>query len=168
MQIMTEKQQDLVQTEQVEHIAQLVEQRLDKRLAEFRVAAQSQAQGTGTLELELKHQRELMQQGFEHMNKRFEAVDKRFEAMDKRFEAVDRRFEEMRSDTNQRFEELRSDTNQRFEELRSDMNQRFEMLISSMDKRFETVDKRFAFMQWMMAAGFGLMGLMMSLYKFFP
>ena len=119
MQIMTEKQQDLVQLEQI------VEQRLDKRLAEFRVAAQSQAQGTGTLELELKHQRELMQQGFEHMNKRFE-------------------------------------------ELRSDMNQRFEMLISSMDKRFETVDKRFAFMQWMMAAGFGLMGLMMSLYKFFP
>ena len=150
MQIMTEKQQDLVQTEQVEHLAQLVEQRLDKRLAEFRAAAQAQAQGTGTLELELKHQRELMQQGFEHMNKRFEAVDKRFEAMDRRFE------------------ELRSDTNQRFEELRSDMNQRFEMLISSMDKRFETVDKRFAFMQWMMVAGFGLMGLMMSLYKFFP
>ena len=81
---------------------------------------------------------------------------------------MDRHFEELRSDINQRFEELRSDMNQRFEETRSDMNQRFEMLISSMDKRFETVDKRFAFMQWVMAAGFGLMGLMMSLYKFFP
>ena len=51
------------------------------------------------VEQELKHQRELMQQGFELMEKRFEQVDKRFEtmqqAMDKRFEQVDRRFEEL-------------------------------------------------------------------------
>ena len=151
MQVMAEKQQDIVQLEQT------VERCLDKRLAELRVPAQSQAQGLGTLELELKHQRELMQQGFEHMEKRFEAMNKRFEAVDKRFEAVDKRFEE----------------------LRSDMNQRFEMLIASMDKRFELMDKRFgevrsdmnrrfAFMQWAIVAGFSLMGLMMSLYKFFP
>ena len=137
MQIMAEKQQDLAQLEQT------VERCLDKRLAELRVPAQSQAQGLGTLELELKHQRELMQQGFELMDKRFETVDKRFE------------------------------------ELRFDMKQGFEMLIASMDKCFELMDKRseelrsdmnqrFVFMQWMMAAGFGLMGLMMSLYKFFP
>jgi len=51
------------------------------------------------VEEELKHQRELMMQGFEQMNQRFEQVDKRFEAMqeqmDKRFEQVDKRFEEI-------------------------------------------------------------------------
>ena len=53
------------------------------------------------VEEELKHQRELMQQGFAMMDKRFDAVDKRFEEiqqqMDKRFEAVDKRFEEITS-----------------------------------------------------------------------
>ncbi|MGB0880454.1 MAG: hypothetical protein ACPGTO_07800 [Polaribacter sp.] len=49
------------------------------------------------LELELKHQRELMQQGFEAIDKRFEDnkfyMEKRFEAVDKQFEAVDKQFE---------------------------------------------------------------------------
>ncbi|MBC6961193.1 MAG: hypothetical protein DWB48_00270 [Nitrosomonas sp.] len=54
----------------------------------------------------LKHQRELMQEGFNRMDKRFEQVDKRFESLiaemnarfaqvDKRFEQVDKRFETM-------------------------------------------------------------------------
>ena len=51
------------------------------------------------VEEELKHQRELMLQGFEQMDKRFEQVDKRFESMqqqmDKRFGQVDKRFESM-------------------------------------------------------------------------
>ncbi|MDO9047532.1 MAG: hypothetical protein Q7U66_07325, partial [Methylobacter sp.] len=38
------------------------------------------------VEEELKHQRELMVEGFKQMEKRFEQVDKRFEQMDKRFE----------------------------------------------------------------------------------
>ena len=38
------------------------------------------------VEEELKHQRELMQQGFEVMGKRFEQVDKRFEEMTKRLD----------------------------------------------------------------------------------
>ena len=53
------------------------------------------------VEEELKHQRELMLQGFDmsnkraeelraDMNKRFEQVDKRFEQMDKRFEQIDK------------------------------------------------------------------------------
>ena len=65
------------------------------------------------VEEELKHQRELMQQGFtlmdkrfeemrEDMNKRFEQVDKRFEQVDKRFEQVDKRFEQV----DKRFESL--------------------------------------------------------------
>ncbi|WP_022947274.1 hypothetical protein [Methylohalobius crimeensis] len=65
------------------------------------------------VEEELRHQRELMQQGFVHMERRFELmeqrqqelredmiarfeqVDKRFEQVDKRFEQVDKRFDEM-------------------------------------------------------------------------
>ncbi len=58
------------------------------------------------VEEELKHQRELMQQGFVMMDKRFEELqhqmDKRFDAVDKRFEAVDKRFEAM----DKRFEEI--------------------------------------------------------------
>ena len=38
------------------------------------------------VEEELKHQRELMIEGFKQMEKRFEQVDKRFEQVDKRFE----------------------------------------------------------------------------------
>ena len=44
------------------------------------------------VEEELKHQRELMLQGFERMDRRFEEVR---EDMSKRFEQVDRRFEEV-------------------------------------------------------------------------
>jgi len=54
------------------------------------------------VEEELKHQRELMMQGFEQMNQRFEQVDKRFEQVDKRFEQVDKRFEQV----DKRFEEI--------------------------------------------------------------
>ena len=45
------------------------------------------------VEEELRHQRELMQQGFMQMDKRFEQVDKRFEAVDKRFDALTRRMD---------------------------------------------------------------------------
>ncbi|WPL16101.1 hypothetical protein Thiowin_01046 [Thiorhodovibrio winogradskyi] len=51
------------------------------------------------VEEELKHQRELMREGFDQINKRFEQVDKRLDLMkadmDKRFEQVDKRFDEM-------------------------------------------------------------------------
>jgi DNA anti-recombination protein RmuC len=68
------------------------------------------------VEEELKHQRELMIQGFGLMEKRFEQIDKRFEDMNmnmnKRFEQVDKRFEQV--------------------------DKRFELI----DKRFEQIDKR--------------------------
>jgi hypothetical protein len=47
------------------------------------------------VEEELKHQRELMLEGFKQMEKRFEQVDKRFEQVDKRFEQVDKKFEQL-------------------------------------------------------------------------
>ncbi|MDP2179647.1 hypothetical protein [Methylicorpusculum sp.] len=73
------------------------------------------------VEEELKHQRELMLQGFENSNKRFEEVNKHFD--------------EARSDVNKRFEEMRADMNKRFEQV----DKRFEQV----EKRFEQVDKRF-------------------------
>jgi len=83
---------------------------------------------TTRVEEELKHQRELMTEGFKQMEKRFEQVDKRFEQMhqemNKRFEQVDKRFEQMHQDMNKRFDQV---------------DKRFEQ----MDKRFEQVDKRF-------------------------
>ena len=169
---MVQKQENLGELEQV------VERCLEKRLGEFQSAIQKQAfpppRDSG-LERELRHQRELMQEGFKQM-------DKRFEAMDKRFEAMDKRFEEMRSDMNKRFEAVDKRfemMDKRFEEMRSDSNARFEMLIASTDKRFEAVDKRFeelrsdmntrfTFMQWMILSGFGLLAFLMSFYKFFP
>ena len=69
------------------------------------------------VEEELKHQRELMLEGFKQMEKRFEQVDKRFEQ-------VDKRFEQMQLDMNKRFEQV----DKRFEQV---------------DKRFEQVDKKF-------------------------
>ncbi|RKT44426.1 hypothetical protein [Thiocapsa rosea] len=54
------------------------------------------------VEEELKHQRELMRQGFEQVERRFEQADKRFEQIDKRFEQVERRFEQV----DRRFDEM--------------------------------------------------------------
>ncbi len=54
------------------------------------------------VEEELKHQRELMEQGFRLMEKRFEQIDKRFEQVDSRFEQIEKRFEQVDS----RFEQL--------------------------------------------------------------
>jgi DNA repair exonuclease SbcCD ATPase subunit len=54
------------------------------------------------VEEELKHQRELMLEGFKQMEKRFEQVNKRFEQVDKRFEQVDKRFEQ----SDKKFEQL--------------------------------------------------------------
>ncbi len=56
------------------------------------------------VEEELRHQRELMQQGFAMMDKRFEEMHK---SIDKRFEQVDKRFESIQQDIsmlNQRME----------------------------------------------------------------
>ena len=84
-----------VMVQKQEEIKQIVEQCLDERMAQFVPSPQSEPQSERNTNIgaELRHQRELMQQGFAMMNQRFEAVDKRFEAVDKRFEAVDKRFE---------------------------------------------------------------------------
>ena len=96
------------------------------------------------VEEELKHQRELMQQGFVMMDKRFEELqhqmDKRFEAVDKRFEVVDKRFEELQHQMDKRFE--------------------------SMDKRFEEITRRLdRFMVWSFSTTVTVGGLVVAILK---
>ena len=121
------------------------------------------------VEEELKHQRELMREGFAQMDQRhrelrqdmaarFEQVDKRFEQVDKRFEQVEKRFEQI----DKRFEQI----DKRFEQV---------------DKRFEQVDQRFEsvqqdirelqrrmdrFMVWSFGTTLGVGGLVVTLIKF--
>jgi predicted nuclease with TOPRIM domain len=82
--------------EDIELIHNIVENAI-KNTAEFRNAnvryEMDLRERTIRVEEELKHQRELMLEGFKQMEKRFEQVDKRFEQIDKRFEQVDKRFE---------------------------------------------------------------------------
>jgi len=80
------------------------------------------------VEEELKHQRELMHQGFEQVDKRLELLKA---DMDKRFEQVDKRLELLKADMDKRFEQV----DKRLEQV----DKRFEQV----DKRFEQVDKRF-------------------------
>ncbi|MBK1736144.1 hypothetical protein CKO15_12855 [Halorhodospira abdelmalekii] len=58
----------------------------------------------------LKHQGELMQQGFAQIDKRLEQVDRRFEAMQQQ---IDKRFEAMQQQMDKRFEQV----DKRFEEM---------------------------------------------------
>ncbi len=69
------------------------------------------------VEEELRHQRELMTEGFKQMEKRFEQVDKRFEQVDKRFEQVDKRLELMQLDMNKRFEQVDKRFDQQHQEI---------------------------------------------------
>ena len=89
------------------------------------------------VEEELKHQRELMQEGFRRMDKRFEQVDKRFEQVDKRFEQVDKRIEQVDksfAQVDKRFEESRQEMDKRFDENRQEMDKRFDQLMRRMDR----------------------------------
>jgi len=102
------------------------------------------------VEEELKHQRELMREGFDAMERRFEQVDKRFEQVDKRFEQVDKRFEEMRADMLARFEHV----DKRFEQV---------------DKRFESMEQRMdRFMRWSFGMTITVGGLVVAAIKYLP
>jgi predicted nuclease with TOPRIM domain len=99
-----------------------------------------QRERTIRVEEELKHQRELMREGFNRMDKRFEQVDKRFEQVDKRFEQVDKRFEQMQLEMNKRFEQV--------------------------DKRFEQMTARIdRFMIWSFATTVSVGGVVIAVIK---
>ena len=76
----------------------------------------------------------------ESMFEGFRRMDERFEAMDKRFEAVDKRFEAV----DKRFEAV----DKRFEDLIGQMNSRFNMMF------------------FFMSAGFTILTVLLTLYRF--
>ena len=96
-------QEDIAQIERL--IEQVIARQPEKLSANVRYELDLRER-TVRVEEELKHQRDLMIQGFEAMEKRFEQVGKRFEHVDKRFEQVDKRFEDMRKDMNTGFMEM--------------------------------------------------------------
>jgi septal ring factor EnvC (AmiA/AmiB activator) len=79
------------------------------------------------VEEELKHQRELMQQGFAAMERRFEQVEKRFEQVDKRLDQMDKRLDQM---------------DKRLDQVDNHLDQ-MDKRLDQIDKRFEQVDRRF-------------------------
>ena len=95
------------------------------------------------VEEELKHQRELMIEGFSRVDKRFEQMmvemDARFTQVDKRFEQIDKRFEQVE---------------RRFEQV----DKRFEALTSRIDR----------FMIWSFATTLTVGGLIVASIKFLP
>jgi len=91
------------------------------------------------VEEELKHQRELMLEGFKQMEKRFEQMEKRFEQIDKRFEQMEKRFEQI---------------DKRFEQV---------------DKRFEAITTRIdRFMIWSFATTLTVGGIVIAAIKYLP
>jgi len=120
------------------------------------------------VEEELKHQRELMLEGFNRVDKRFEQL---IGEMNARFEQVDKRFEQLISEMNARFAQV----DKRFEQ----MERRFEQIdkrFEQIDKRFEQVDKRFEvitsridrFMVWSFATTLTVGGIVIAAIKYLP
>ena len=125
------------------------------------------------MEEQLKHQRELMIEGFKQMDKRFEQMDKRFEQVDKRIEQVEKRIEQAQSEMNNRFEQAQSEMNKRFEQTQSEMNKRFEQAQSEMNKRFDQQHQEVMvvhheiklLMRWGFGAMLAIGGLMVSMLR---
>jgi flagellar capping protein FliD len=117
------------------------------------------------VEEELKHQRELIKEGFENADKRFADMNRRFDEQlahaDSRFEDMNRRFEEMQAnsdkrfaDMNRRFDEMRAHTDSRFE----DMNRRFEEMQAHTEKRFNTLT-------WLIGVGFVVISSLITVFS---
>lgn len=109
------------------------------------------------VEEELKHQRELMMEGFHRVDKRFEQLigemNARFAQVDKRFEQVEKRFEQMEK----RFEQI----DKRFEQV----EKRFEQI----DRRFEVMTARIdRFMVWSFATTLTVGGIVIAAIKYLP
>ena len=90
------------------------------------------------VEEELKHQRELMRQGFEQVDKRLELMKA---DMDKRFEQVDKRLDLMKTDMDKRFEQI---------------DKRFEQVDKRFDEMLKRHDKHFLWLVGFIATGVGL------------
>ncbi len=91
---------------------------------------------------------------FEQVDRRFEQVDKRFEQVDKRIEQIDKRIEQMDG----RIELM----DKRFDGIIHQMDKRFEQT----ERRFEQVDRRFNRITALLTAGFAMVTVLITIYKF--
>ena len=91
---------------------------------------------------------------FEQVDRRFEQVDKRFEQVDKRIEQIDKRIEQMDG----RIELM----DKRFDGIFHQMDKRFEQT----ERRFEQVDRRFNRITALLTAGFAMVTVLITIYKF--
>lgn len=111
------------------------------------------------VEEELKHQRELMEQGFALMEKRFEQIEKHFEQMERRFEQIEKRFEQME----RRFEQI-----DKHFELMDKRSEQTDKHFESMDRRFETLNQRMDhFMVWSFGLTISATGILLAAIKYF-
>ena len=78
-----------------------------------------------------------------------------------------KRIELLISQIDKRNAEQREDSDKRNAEQREDINTRFAEQREYSDKRFEDMNKRFTHFQWLITGGFGLVIILMTLYKFF-
>ena len=102
--------------EDIEQIQNLIRENISERLLAQNVNVRYELdlrERTIRVEEELKHQRELMVEGFKQMEKRFEQIDKRFEQVEKRLEQIDKRFEQVEK----RFEQI----DKRFEQVHGEI-----------------------------------------------
>ncbi|MBT3272593.1 MAG: hypothetical protein HN368_05530 [Spirochaetales bacterium] len=91
----------------------------------------------GSLKSDIRSITDTMREGFKRMDERFAAVVRRFEA-------VDKRFEDLIGQMNSRFEGV----DKRFEDLLGQMNSRFNMMF------------------FFMSAGFTILTVLLTLYRF--
>jgi len=106
------------------------------------------------VEEELRHQRELMREGFAQMDKRFEQAEKRHEQLRQdmlsRFEQAEKRQEELRQDMLSRFEQVEK----RFESGQQD--------IRNLQQRMDS------FMRWSFGVTIGVGGVIIGVLKLWP
>ncbi len=115
------------------------------------------------VEEELKHQRELMRQGFAQMDKRFEVAEQRHQELRQdilgRFELADQRDQELRQDMLGRFEVA----DQHRQELRQDMLARFEGIQQDIRELQRRTDR---FLVWSFSTTLAVGALVVSLVRF--
>ena len=120
------------------------------------------------VEEELKHQRELMLQGFENVDRRFEDLrenlDRRFDAIDKRFEVIDTRFEESQRAFYKRFDESQRALDVRFTESQKATDKRFEELHITMNARFGDMNRRFTTLTWLIGIGIAAVSTLITVF----
>jgi hypothetical protein len=126
---------------------------LSENLVEKRDYASEQAD----LKSDVKIIAEKMGEGFARMDIRFEALQKQ----------IDQRFEAVQNQMDQRFGAVQIQMDQRFEASQKQMGQRFDGVNRNHEDLQKQMNSRFNTNVTLMAIGFVVITVLMSLYNFF-